>query len=136
MKEIDQEYKHAISIGMVTLLGVGGKPPFKIGNCFSVNLQEGGWAQIVNFNHENLNHLLSNEIISYPIKVVLIGPKHAVFCDSRIPEEFYSEEFCTVCTPKNLLPMPQRIKQLIQIQSGIRKEFDNGITMNYIKDLK
>lgn len=125
---INQEYKHATGVESVTLVGYGGGEfPLKRGNCFSVSLQEGGWAQILNFNHENLCNLLAEKLITFPIKVYMLSERHGLFCDSRIPDDYYSEELCTVCTPKALLPAPQRVKQLVQIQKGFREEWENGI---------
>ena len=125
---INQEYKHATSIGSVTLVGYGGGEfPLSRGNCFGVSLQEGGWAQILNFNHENLCHLLAEKLITFPIKVYIISERNGLFCDSRIPDNYYSADLCTVCTPKELLPAPQRVKQLVQIQKGFREEWENGI---------
>lgn len=130
---INQEYKHAISIGSVTLVGYGGGEfPLRRGNCFSVSLQEGGWAQILNFNYENLRHLLHEKIVDFPIKIYMLNERHGLFCDSRIPDDYYSDDLCAVCTPKELLPAPQRVKQLIQIQKGLREEWENGIvTVRY-----
>lgn len=136
MKEVHQEYKHAVSIGSVTLVGIIGTPPFSRGNCFTVGLKEGGWCKIVNFNYENFTYLKSEKIIEFPIKVLILSDRVGVFCDSSIPEDYYQTEFCTVCTPAKLLPTTQRIKQLIEIQEGFRKEFDNGVVSYTPKNYK
>ena len=55
----------------------------------------------------------------------------AVILDSRIPNDWYSDTFCSTCTPMDLIPLPQRIKQLLDIDRGLREERE--VEMNGIK---
>lgn len=117
------DLKNAIEITSMTLVGyLADKIPYEMGNCFSLKTEESNYYRILNFNLENLEHLLEKKIISFPITILPLSDSHAVIVDSRIPNEFYSNRFCETCTPRELLPMPQRIKQLLQIQKGIREE--------------
>lgn len=124
-----EEYKEATSIGSVTLVGFSGSKSFpkKWGNCFSVGTNNKEWYKIVNFNYENFEHLLKQKVISFPVKILELGKNSAVICDNRIPRDYYNERFCIVCTPTDLLPIPQRLEQLLDLQDGTRKEFGNGI---------
>lgn len=94
-----------------TLLGVMGKPPFKSGNCFSVlaggsECEGDNEFKIVNFCHENLEHLLKCGL-TWPIKIAVLAGRTAIFHDERIPDAFYSDHYCEVCCPESLLPFPQ-----------------------------
>lgn len=127
---MNEEYKEATGIGSVTLVGVDVRDgyPIKRGNCFSVGTKnKNEWYHILNFSYENLKYLEKQKIIQFPIKILSLSERHAVICDNRIPDEFYQKDFCEICTPRELLPVPQRLKQLIQIQNETRKEHENGL---------
>ena len=60
---------------------------------------------------------------------------HAIIADGRIPDEWYSTRFCESCTPKDLLPLPQQLKQFLDIERGIRVETEidiNGQKMTMV----
>ena len=106
-------------VGSTTLVGVNtDNYPLKRGNCFSVFREEivGGHGKIsykeyrvLNFNYENLEHLLESNIIQWPIDIFIYERDFALIHDIRIPEEYYQKHFCEVCCPEDLLPMPQRL---------------------------
>ena len=103
---------NAIETGMHTLVYYGGKDfPLPRGNCFSVKAENGKYYRIVNFGFENLQHLCKEKGLTWPIKISCIGPEHAVINDERIGERWYQSEFCTTCTPHDLLPLPQQLKE-------------------------
>ena len=117
------EKKLATSVTTVTLVGfINYGFPMENGNCFSMKTDNDEHYRIVNFNYENLEELLEKKVIEFPITIGIIGGNVAVILDSRIPNEWYSQKFCTTCTPMDLLPLPQRIKQLLDIDRGIREE--------------
>jgi hypothetical protein len=109
-------------VTIVTLVGYFGDFPREYGNCFSVEASDSKQYKIVNFNHENLEEVINNGIADFPIKISVLSNSHAVIVDGRIPNEWYSNKFCEICTPDELLPAPQRIRNLLDIQRGIRKE--------------
>lgn len=109
------EKKLATSVTTVTLVGF-------IKYSFPMKTDNDEHYRIVNFNHENLEELLEKQMIEFPITIGVVGGNVAVILDSRIPDEWYSQKFCTTCTPMDLLPLPQRIKQLLDIDRGIREE--------------
>ncbi len=122
---------NASRITMHTLVGYSGnKFPMggKGGNCFSVET-DGGELRIVNFGMENLEHLISLGL-KWPIRVEDIGSGRGVINDGRIGDRWYSDRFCEACCPKDLIPLPQRLVQLRQIQRGDRKEEGEWITCN------
>ena len=108
-----------------TLVGSSGEFPRQFGNCFSV--RAGEEYHILNFKAENLEHLLNEKKLSWPIQIHILSDKYAVIHDSRIPHNFYSEEFCRICTPYDLLPLPQKLhlarrvltKEDVYTESGI-----------------
>lgn len=110
-----------------TLVGSFGDFPRKFGNCFSVEDEDGKNYRILNFKIENIKELVRRGELSWPIKCEALGEHSAVINDGRIPDDWYMDHFCETCTPLDLLPLPQRLQQLRDIQRGNREEFDNGI---------
>ena len=112
-------------IGMQTLVGcdTSKSPPYKRGNCFSletkkyINREEGYGEgnksyRILNFYVENLKFALKNKLIEWPIKIHPLSDNCAVIHDERIPNDWYSEKFCTCCCPFDLLPFNQKLVEL------------------------
>ena len=101
-----EEYESFSNITTTTLVGYSSNSfPMKRGNCFWVETDKGNSYNILNFNYENLKYLIYEKKVSYPIKILKISDKHAVICDSQIPLDYYSDDFCTVCCPKQYLPV-------------------------------
>ena len=119
--KLEDGLKQATEGGSSTLVGYFGGFPRKYGNCFSV-LADEKYYRILNFNQENLKHLIKTGVVSYPIQISVLRDKFAVIIDPRIPDEYYSREFCSSCTPEDLLPAPQRIHQILEVQRGNRTE--------------
>lgn len=100
------------AIGMVTLVGVPKTEyPLSWGNCFSARLtaeKSGQYADIVNFDYENLKELLRRGTLTWPIEIVYLDEarKIALVRDPRIPAEWYRTKYCEVCTPRDLLNKP------------------------------
>jgi len=90
----------------------------KHGNCFGVNASDGNHYRIVNFYAENLEHLVDEGLISYPIEMLPLDPGVAGIHDHRIPDDYYRPEFCEVCCPFNLLPHPQRLRRDRGVRAG------------------
>jgi hypothetical protein len=133
MKSI--ETINASSITSSTLVGVAkSKPPYKNGNCFSLACGKREEYRIVNFNLENLKHLLRCGL-TWPVKISKISDRLAILHDERIPDEFYDKEYCEVCCKKDLLPVTQQSRIMRQIKRGQRIDFDDGffIKLDYSK---
>lgn len=127
IKETEGEVLDAISIEGSTLVGVSTKKyPTKYGNCFSLRTEESKSYKILNFIMENLEFALDKKIINWPIKIKVLGEAHAVIHDSRIPHNWYKETFCEICTPIELLPLPQKLKRERQIEIGSLKVTEDG----------
>ena len=103
--------KYATSITSVTLVGIiEDKFPLIHGNCFGVKVKsEDNDYRIVNFYVENLEHVIKEKIIDWPIKIKILENRIAVIHDSKIPDEYYNQGFCTVCCPERLLPVTQKL---------------------------
>lgn len=126
------EKKQAVRITTVTLVGfINYEFPMEHGNCFSMKTDDDKEYKIVNFNYENFKELLERKVIEYPVTIGVIAERTAVILDSRIPNDWYSDTFCSTCTPMDLIPLPQRIKQLLDIDRGLREERE--VEMNGIK---
>ena len=87
--------------------------PLKGGNCFSLIDPEGKRHKVVNFSYENLKEW-QKRTSQTDIKVRCIPKSNTIWeiCDERIPNEWYNEEYCTVCTPLRMLPIDQRKEYL------------------------
>ena len=112
-----------------TLVGSSGPFPRKFGNCFSVVDESGKSYKILNFKIENIEELVRLKELSWPIKCEALSEHSAVINDGRIPDDWYQDHFCEVCTPLDLLPLPQRLQHLRDIQRGKREESANGIVI-------
>ena len=124
---------NAIRVNGQTLVGSSGAFPRKFGNCFGVESEDGKDYKILNFKVENLEELIRCGELSWPIQCEALSERSAVINDGRIPDDWYQDHFCEVCTPRSLLPLPQRLKQLRDIQRGNRVEHDNGLVEFKIK---
>lgn len=93
------------------------------GNCFSVSYEGGDEhdLRIVNFGKENLDELMRLGL-TWPVRCVRLGPNHAVVCDGRIGDRWYSTKFCSTCTPSAYIPLPQRLDELRMMHRGERTE--------------
>jgi len=101
--------KRATSIGRQTLVGYTIESyPSKRGNCFSLHAKDKEY-RIVNFNVENLNYLLKNKKITFPIIILPITDRHTYIHDSRIEDNWYNNHICEICCPSHLLPLHQRL---------------------------
>jgi len=120
---------NAIAVTSVTLVGnIHTEYPLPSGNCFSVQVGNGKHYRIVNFNHENLEELIRREVISFPIKIMVLSDRVAVIHDSRIDHDWYDTRFCEVCCPNSLLPLPQLLCWDRDERDGTRTttEYENG----------
>jgi len=124
---------NAIRIAGQTLVGSFGEFPRKGGNCFSIENEDDKEYRILNFKIENLEELIRRGELSWPIKCESLSEYSAVVNDGRIPDDWYMDHFCEVCTPLDLLPLPQRLKHLRDIQRGDRTEYPNGLVSIKIK---
>lgn len=125
-------------VGTVTLVGFHYRnpPPYRSGNCFSL-YGKGGNYRIVNFNHENLEYLLENGFLEFPIEVTPLGGGVGIITDERIPEEWFSSEYCEVCCPRDLWPQPQKDRFNEKVESGeievMKMRFQDGKEYEVIK---
>jgi hypothetical protein len=114
--------KLATDITTVTLVGYFGEFPMERGNCFSVSVDDERDYRIINFNYENLEKLIEDSVVSFPLKISKLSEGIAIIADERIPDEWYSKRFCETCTPSDLLPVPQKLKHFLDIERGVREE--------------
>lgn len=124
----------ATEIGEQTCVGglVEKTYPHTRGNCFSVIAENRSW-RILNFYVENMGKLLEDQVVRWPVSVLLIpDSKCAVIHDVRIPHGWYREDFCESCCPPALLPATQRMGQLRRILAGVRTEHPNGMVSEQI----
>jgi hypothetical protein len=132
---IGDNIKLATDITTVTLVGYFGEFPMERGNCFSVSVDAERDYRIINFNYENLEKLIEDSVVSFPLKISKLSEGIAIIADERIPNEWYSKRFCETCTPSDLLPVPQKLKHFLDIERGIRKETEieiEGIKMKMV----
>ena len=112
-----------------TLVGIPSKD-FPIegygGNCFSVKAEDGSLFRIANFGLENLKEA-ERRGVKWPIEIKPLSDRIAVIHDSRIPDNWYSDSFCEICCPRDLLPLPQLLRYERQIDRGERVEVEHGV---------
>lgn len=102
---------NAIAVAGSTLVGYcTDEYPIEYGNCFSVATEDGKNYRILNFGLENLEHLLAEKGLTWPVKIVVLGERHAALSDERIGDRWYWPRFCSVCTPRDLIPLPQLLE--------------------------
>lgn len=115
---------YAKHLTMMTLVGAHSDTyPYKRGNCFSVMATDGKEYKIVNFVAENFKALHKFGCAS-PIKIKVLAGKTAVIHDDRIPANWYRKDFCEVCTPASLLPMPQQLAHERLVSCGAEKQLE------------
>ena len=150
----------AMSITSQTLVGVNmDKYPIRHGNCFSVMTEKyyhivekysgnsrakeyfkymhKDW-RIVNFYAENLEKLIKDKIITWPVKILVRrgrGRRIALIHDERIPDEWYADRWCEACCPEELLPLTQRLRLERMTARGDRKvvTMSNGMKLVSMK---
>lgn len=118
----------ADGIGIQTLLGGMGRPPFPVslGNCFGV-IAGGKSYRILNMLLENLQELLRQGTVMWPIQIHVLEDGHAVVHDHRIPETWHRQEFCIACCPNHFLPITQRLSTSRKALRGEILIFDGGV---------
>ena len=107
---------------------VAGSTLLGSGNCFSVNVDHNThWKEyrIVNFYLETLEELLEAGL-TWPVGVVALEGNRAVLHDPRIEDAEYPQEWCSVCCPEHLLPLPQQLKHRRHELQGIRRDLGDG----------
>ncbi len=127
-----KEFLKAVRVTGSTMVGVSTKTfPVEHGNCFDVETKCGKEFRILNFAFENLKELIRLEKVSWPIDIAVVGKEIAIVCDTRIPDEWYPVEFCSVCTPQRLLSLPQRLSIHLSEVRGERetRKFADGMSM-------
>lgn len=127
------EIFQAVGIGETTLLGyLSDARPQEYGNCFGVHLEgNAGAMKIVNFNLENLDALVKEHGLTWPIKVAQLGIasygyRIGVIHDERIDNRWYQTRFCEVCCPDELLPITQKLQHARDEALGARRSCGNG----------
>ena len=127
----EREVRQATGIISTTLLGVMSREfPLSHGNCCDLETPEGG-VNIVNFVAENLQELIANRGLTWPVRVELLGPRTAVIQDPRIHDSWYARQFCTTCCPDELLPLPQQLGNARREMRGtrtVRRDADGQVT--------
>ena len=58
--------------------------------------------------------------VTWPIKVHPISEHQAVIHDERIPDNWYSNGWCEICCPRDLLPIEQKLAHSRQEARGER----------------
>lgn len=102
-------------------------------NCFSVRVEGGKEYRVVNFKvnkgydgRKGLDELIAEGLLSWPVKIAVLGLRVCAINDPRIPEEHYQDHFCTVCCPMELLPVGQRLETSRRIADGTTKFHQHG----------
>jgi hypothetical protein len=135
-KKSDNPYKYegwiegkGIEVLESTCVGfIGETFPMSRGNCFSLMVKSKHGEEscrVLNFCIENLEELVKRKIIKLPVKVLVIPRPNGnsrgicVIHDTRIPHEWYYEDFCPTCSPIELLTPAQRLMKWRKIDSGV-----------------
>lgn len=118
----------ALCITEHTLIGTSDERPSFSGNCFSVKADDGKYYRIVNFNMENLEALIELGL-KWPIECeALADGRCAAVMDGRIGERWYSDRYCEICCPEELLPITQLQRHKRECARGARVEGDGYVT--------
>lgn len=108
-----------VGFGSVTLIGVINPTyPLDYGNCMSMLDEEGNSYRVLNFVHENMEYLIDKEVLTFPVKSLLLDDGYVVIHDGRIGENWYRHEFCNTCCPIEMLPITQRLKTARNVLRG------------------
>ena len=92
-----------IAVNLVGFPDTGPNEPVERGNCFTVRVG-GREMRVINFGAENLEKLLALGL-SWPVRCVTVYGVAAIH-DHRIGERWYNQEWCELCCPRELLPIP------------------------------
>lgn len=137
MRDITEKWssdrKRALSVTSQTLVGIGSSEfPLRHGNCFSMVCDDGSEYRIVNFYVENLKELEKGGVIEDGVMIMPISGRHAIIMDERIPNNWYSGEYCTTCTPFDLLPDTQKMGSILSELKG--ETTHSGSVISYDND--
>jgi hypothetical protein len=122
--EQTDHFVNGLEITSHTLIGVNTrKYPVSHGNCFSMSSDNGKVYKIVNFYLENLEEGIERGKLTLPVRLYILGDSDksriAIIYDSRIPSDWYANEFCTTCTPLKFQSFTQRMRRELKVESGI-----------------
>jgi len=122
---------NGLSIVSHTLVGYNPSTPFprKSGNCFTMAADDGNNYRILNFSFENIKYALDTGKIEYPIQLAVLpaASKCALVHDVRIPDKWYDDNLCPVCTPRQFMPLTYHAQQAREVMSGAASESDGDI---------
>jgi len=131
MNITELEKDEAVGIGGCTLVGyMSNNFPMRSGNCFTVVNKEGKDYKIANFGHEDLEEAMRRGI-TFPIPILILAEGVAVIHDPRIPDDWYWEGFCGICTPNDLLSTTSKLAHQRGIECGAIKEEGSWIHYNH-----
>ena len=112
------KYEKAMGTTSQTLVGYSkGKFPQKSGNCFSVRTDQGNEYRIVNFNVENWDEMIRMGL-ELPIVIGVLDEGTAIIQDDRIPDEWYDDQYCSVCCAEKHWPINQKLAKERQVSRG------------------
>lgn len=109
-----------------TLVGFNPSLPFPRarGNCFTMSADDGNEYRILNFGFENFEHAVNTGKLTYPVQIIVLPSvkKCALIHDARIPDKWYDNNLCPVCTPDQFLPITYFAQQSREVLSGAAGE--------------
>jgi len=123
--------ENATAIGGQRLVGVDmSSYPIKKGNCFDVKVGE-EYVGIVNFGAENLRELVKRGL-TWPIKIKRLASNVGLIVDERIPDHWYQDRYCEVCTPEAFLNHFQLMRRERAVARGDREILPGGYVRSRI----
>jgi hypothetical protein len=118
--------KLATMIGGQTLVGsIGNTYPKSSGNCFGLIADKE--YRIGNMNVENLQYLIKEKIIDFPIEIDTLDDKRALITDEILPKDFIDKGVCTICFPYKYWTDEQKKIYEGRVASGEIVELSDGI---------
>lgn len=111
------EVAQVVSIGYVSLVGImKTKYPLEYGNYFSMVTADNKEFEISNMWFENLDYLIKQEVVSFPIQVKILGRGWAMVYDVRVPPNFLMET--SYRAPMEFWSLRQLANRQLKIDSG------------------
>lgn len=119
----------ATGVGYVSLVAYWGDFPRPRGNYFSLNTADGKTYEIANMWYENLEHLIDEGIITFPIKIKLLTDSWAIVYDDRVQRNFYTDT--SYRAPKQFWSLTKQANRQLDIDTGKLKitTLESGMTV-------
>jgi hypothetical protein len=119
----------ATGVGFVSLVAYFGGYPRPQGNYFTLNVGSSRTYEIANMWYENLQYLIDDGTITFPIKMKILTDRWAIVYDDRVPRDFYTDT--SYRAPKQFWSLTEQANRQLDIDTGKLKitTLESGMTV-------